>query len=73
MRQGVFLEKMAHTEVYFYRKKQRLLHAHKMARNKISTQQDLLHQKIRQWEILEIDRINEDYKKNFISWYINRK
>ena len=67
------LESMVRAEVKFYNGKERLIHAHRMAHCKINTQEQLLHQKIKQWEILEKDKFNEECKKYFITYYINNK
>lgn len=73
MKTGAILEHMVNTEVRFYKRKERLLFSHRMAHCKINTQQDLLRQKLKQWEILEKDKFNEECKKYFINYYINNK
>ena len=73
MNTRAILERMVHAEVRFYKRKERLLFSHRMAHCKINTQQEILHQKIKQWEILEKDKFNEECKKYFINYYINNK
>ena len=73
MRTGTRLEQVVRIEIKYYKKKQELIHRHRMAHYKLETQRQFLYAKLHQWEILEKDKLYSEMKKNIIFSYIKQK
>lgn len=73
MNRGNLLEQMIRVEIKYYKRKQELLHRHKMAKYKLETQRKFIHEKLHQWEIVETDKLNSEIKKKIILSYIKPK